>query len=76
MLWNENVQYPKRCKPLPPGYRVVQLDSGHFMWVYAADGDFENSNVEGLISWDRWWVRRCAFANYEERLKNERDAKG
>ncbi len=67
MLWNENVQFPKHMKPLPPGYRIVQLDSGHFMWIYAEDGDFENSSCEGPISWDRWWVRRCAFANHEAR---------
>lgn len=65
MNWNDDVQYPKRCKPLPPGYKVIQLDSGHFMWVL-------NGEVEGPISVDRWWVRRCAFAHYEEqRSKKE-----
>jgi hypothetical protein len=67
--WCNDVQFPKRYKPLPPGYRIIQLDSGHFLWVYAADGDFDNSNVEGPICWDRFWVRRCAFAHYEENKK-------
>ena len=66
MLWNENVQYPKRYKPLPPGYRVVQLDSGHFMWVKDEGVNRNGGPIEGLISWDRYWVRRCAFAHYEE----------
>jgi len=66
--WQENVKFPKHFKPLPPGYRIIQLDSGHYMWVYGTpeqllDGDY---SVEGLISWDRYWVRRCAFANYME----------
>jgi hypothetical protein len=69
MLWQENVQFPARCKPLPPGYRIVQLDSGHFMWTWGEDpADHEK---EGFISWDRWWVRRCVFANYAERTKAE-----
>lgn len=55
------ISFPKRCKPLPPGFRVAQLDSGHFLWVREGEG-FE---YEGFISWDRWWVRRCAFAHYE-----------
>jgi hypothetical protein len=60
-LWNDDVQYPPRCRPLPPGYRVVQHDSGHYQWVL--DGERE---AEGLLSWDRWWVRRCAFAHAKE----------
>lgn len=62
MNWCENVPFPKRYRPLPPGYRIVQLDSGHFLWVL-------NDEVEGLISWDRYWVRRCAFAHAAERAK-------
>lgn len=49
------ITFPARCKPLPPGYRVVQLDSGHYVWM--------TDTAEGLISVDRWWVRRCAFAH-------------
>jgi hypothetical protein len=62
-LWNDNVSYPKRYSPLPPGYRVIQLDSGHFLWTH------DESCSEGVISWDRYWVRRCAFAHAEERTK-------
>ena len=54
-----DVRFPKRCKPIPPGYKIIQLDSGHYLWVL-------NDSKEGLISWDRWWVRRCAFAHFEE----------
>lgn len=53
------VIWPKRFKPLPAGYDVVQLDSGHYLWVNADE-------QEGLISWDPYWVRRCAFAHAEE----------
>ena len=72
MLWNEDVQFPKRYKPLPPGYKIVQLDSGHFMWIWGspeerAKGDH---NLEGPISWDRYWVRRCVFAHYEKYGQN------
>jgi hypothetical protein len=67
MLWQENVQFPARCKPLPPGYRIVQLDSGHYQWTWGEDPD--DHEKEGFISVDRWWVRRCVFANYAERMK-------
>ena len=61
MNLQDDVRFPKRCKPLPPGYRVIQLDSGHYLWVLDGPG----VETEGLISWDRWWVRRCAFAHHE-----------
>lgn len=54
MTWQDNVRFPVRCKPLPPGYRIAQLDSGHYLWT-------KDDLTEGRISWDRWWVRRCAF---------------
>lgn len=66
MLWNENVKFPKHFKPLPPGYRIVQLDSGHYLWCYYPDPNVDDYTKEGLISWDRYWVRRCVFAHYEE----------
>jgi len=66
MNWNDNVQFPRRCKPLPPGYRIVQLDSGYFLWVLDGATNKNGGPVEGLISWDRWWVRRCAFAHHAE----------
>lgn len=70
MNWNENVRFPKHCKPLPPGYRIVQLDSGHYLWCLDADGDGDHE-VEGLICWDKWWVRRCAFAHALEQSTRE-----
>ena len=51
------VKWPKHYDPLPPGYEVIQLDSGHYLWTH------EESDLEGLISWDKYWVRRCAFAH-------------
>lgn len=61
MIWCDNVGFSARCRPLPPGYRIVQLDSGHFLWVF-------DDNLEGPISWDRWWVRRCAFHHHAEQV--------
>ena len=60
-LWQDNVKFPKHFKPLPPGYKIVQLDSGHYLWVLEAP----TRDIEGLMSWDRYWVRRCAFAHFE-----------
>ena len=64
---NPIVQWPKHYTPLPDGYIVVYLDSGHYVWSY-------RDETEGRISWDRYWVRRCAFAHYEktngEELRN------
>ncbi len=69
MNWNDNVQFPKRVKPLPSGYRIVQLDSGHFLWVRdCGNGDHDK---EGLISVDKWWVRRCAFMHAAGELEAE-----
>lgn len=53
--------YPKRFKPLPEGYRVYQLDSGHFMWVYG--------ELKSPIHWDRFWIRRHAFLHFEGKVK-------
>lgn len=54
--YTNEVIWPPRFKKLPSGYGVYQLDSGHYFWAHA-DGD------EGLMSWDPYWVRRCAFAH-------------
>ena len=59
--WCDDVKFPKRCRPLPPGYRIALLDSGHYLWTFE---DF----YEGVISWDRWWVRRCAFHHHAEQV--------
>lgn len=57
-----DVTFPKRMKPLPPGYRVTQLDSGHFMWI----GPFDKKlgrEAESNINVNQWAVRRNAFAH-------------
>lgn len=56
---NPIVEWPKHYKPLPGGYYVVFVDD-HYKWIN------EDLNLEGLISWDRYWARRCAFAHHEE----------
>jgi hypothetical protein len=56
------ITFPARYKPLPDGYRVVQLDSGHFMWI----GPFDvlvQREVESVIDVDKYRVRRGAFAH-------------
>lgn len=70
MIWNGNVMFPARYKPLPPGYRIMQLDSGHYLWTWGTPEQFaaDDYSKEGLISWDRYWVRRCAFAHFEGKL--------
>lgn len=56
------IKWPKQYAPLPPGYVVVLLDSGYYMWIL--EGPIEN--VKGMVSWDKWWVRQCAFNHYKE----------
>ena len=43
---------------MPPGYRLLQLDSGHFIYERESDG------VESCIHWSKWAVRKWAFADY------------
>ncbi len=50
---NDVVVWPKRFKPLPPGYRVIWMGS-HYMWVNDRD-------QESPICWDAYRVRRWAF---------------
>jgi hypothetical protein len=62
--WSDNVSFPARYKSLPKDYRIIQLDSGHFLWTY----DGPTTRVEeGFVSWDRYWVRRCAFLHAKEK---------
>jgi hypothetical protein len=63
---NPVVQWPKRYRPLPDGYRVIQLDSGHYMWEKVGGVNVNGGPLEGPISWDRFWVRRCAFKHAED----------
>ena len=52
---NPIVIFPAHWRPLPDGYRVVQLDSGHFMWE-TADGTRESG-----MDWNPYRVRRGCF---------------
>lgn len=52
------VIWPKHYKPLPEGYEVHQLDSGHYIWTNSDD-------VEGLMHWSHHWVRQSAFLHYK-----------
>ena len=72
MNFSENVPFPGHCRSLPPGYRILQLNSGHFLWVKDGATNSNGGPQEGVISWDRWWVRRCAFAHFEEDQKAPR----
>jgi hypothetical protein len=64
---NDIVEFHRRYKPLPPGYKIVQLDSGHYLWVLEG----VHKDTEGFMSWDKWWVRRCAFAHHAASLTPE-----
>lgn len=46
---------------MPPGYRLLQLDSGHFIYERQED------QVESDIHWNKWAVRKWAWANYRAR---------
>lgn len=52
--YTHEVIWPPRYKPLPPGYSVCQMDSGHYFWAHR-DGE------EGSAHWDAYWCRRGAF---------------
>lgn len=43
---------------MPPGYKLLQLDSGHFMYEREAD------EMESAIHWNRWAVRKAAWDDY------------
>jgi hypothetical protein len=44
--------------PMPPGYQVIWSPGlEHYLWV-------NDEGQEGLISWDRYWCRRSAFAHH------------
>lgn len=45
---------------MPPGYRLLQLDSGHFIWEREAD------DAESEIHSNKWAVYRGAWANYRQ----------
>ena len=45
--------------PMPEGYAVIQMDSGHYMWM-------NKEEQEGPLCVDPYWCRRCAFAHHEK----------
>ncbi len=45
--------------PLPDGYVVVWSESSEMYFWTIRGGD-----IEGGVSWDRYWVRRCALAHW------------
>lgn len=55
--------YPLDCtdrlgiQKMPPGYRLWQLDSGHYLWEL-------NDRTESAIHWDRWAIYRGAWNHY------------
>jgi hypothetical protein len=53
---NPIVEWPKHYKPLPEGYYVVFADN-YYNWVN------DELDLEGPVHWDRYFVRRCAFAH-------------
>ena len=63
MNFQDNVQFPGHCRPLPPGYRIIQLDSGHYIWVL----ETPEREIESGIHWDKWAVWRGVFADAKER---------
>lgn len=52
--------------PLPPGYHVRLLDSGHFMWVREVEGDPNDWTLESSIHWDRWAAWRGAWTHFRK----------
>jgi len=48
------------CK-MPEGYRLIQIDSGHYMWRH------EESDAESCIHWNKWAVYHGAKEDSKER---------
>ncbi|MDT4832894.1 hypothetical protein FQZ97_664670 [compost metagenome] len=45
---------------MPPGYKLFQLDSGHFLFERQVD------EADSAIHWDKWQVYRWAWADFKE----------
>lgn len=43
---------------MPPGYLLIGLDSGHFIF------ERERDEAESPIHWNKWAVRNWAWADY------------
>ena len=52
---------------MPPGYLLIGLDSGHFMWERVSD------EAESVIHWNKWEVRRWAWQDHNERQAGGQD---
>lgn len=52
--------------PGPPGYAVIQLDSGHSMYLVLTEDGTDHTR-ESAIHWNRYVVRRWAWEDYRER---------
>ena len=46
-------------KKMPPGYLLIGLDSGHFLF------ERESDEEESAIHWNRWAVWRWAWQDYQ-----------
>lgn len=44
---------------MPPGYQILQLDSGHFIWRH------NESDGESDIHWSKWRVYQWAHAHHK-----------
>ena len=45
-------------KTMPPGYNLLQLDSGHYIWERQSDHE------ESAIHWNKWEVWRWAWHDH------------
>lgn len=53
---------------LPPGYKMFQLDSGHFIW------ECEETDEESCIHWNKWAVYRGAHRDHQSRQPTKQEA--
>ena len=53
---------------MPPGYRLIGLDSGHFLY------ERESDEAESAIHWDKWTVRRWAWQDYCKQQEQPHDS--
>lgn len=54
---------------MPPGYKLWQLDSGHYLW------DFED-RIESVIHWNKWAIYRSAWKHYNEAIAASQGQEG
>ena len=51
-------------KKMPPGYLLIGLDSGHFLF------ERESDEEESAIHWNRWAVWRWAWQDYNNQQRS------